>query len=326
MTIERLAGFSRARRSASLHLLGVIAWLALPAAQAQTNAPRDGGAYVLLEKGASLGAWTSDLDAARALAKTRGLPLLLDFTGSDWCPACMHVHDIVLTEPEWVAYASNRFVMVVIDFPRNTPQPPGRRARNEALGQAYGVEALPTFMLFAPDGTNRISQFQLQQGVTPYSFMRDVNEALLDWPAHVDRLVASLPPAQAEAYRKALAEFQAIKKEVADWQATRPKVTPENQKRFDKYQSRILLAGTELSALGRERTLGQLNPEGAARQKASLARTDAALERYEKLRVARRTLEDWTLAAPEDTADNRQTLRRLLGKIETLEAEIAAAK
>ena len=299
--------------------------LVLSLAQAQTNGVQE-AAYRQMAQGATLGAWTSDLDAARALAKTRGLPLLLEFTGSDWCPSCKQVHDLVLTQPEWVTYASNRFVMVVVDFPRQTPQPSGLRERNEALGQAYGVEGFPTFVVIEPDGTNQIAQVRLSQRTTLYSFMRDVTEAQLDWPAYMDRFVAPLSPAQAAAYRQALADLRAVKREVAAWQETRPTVTPENQKRFEGYQSRLMLAGTQMSTLGRERAFAQLVPEAAAKQKALLARADAEIEQLDKLRIARRDLEDWLLAAPENTADNRQTLQRLLGHLETLQAEIAAAK
>ena len=38
--------------------------------------------------GAELGKWTQDYDAALELASEKKLPLLLNFTGSDWCGWC----------------------------------------------------------------------------------------------------------------------------------------------------------------------------------------------------------------------------------------------
>ena len=39
-------------------------------------------------EGAEAGVWTQDTDAGFALAKEAGLPILLNFTGSDWCYWC----------------------------------------------------------------------------------------------------------------------------------------------------------------------------------------------------------------------------------------------
>ena len=261
--------------------------LVLPVARAQTNGLVD-GAFTVVDHGATLGGWTSDLDAARALAKNRGLPLFMEFTGSDWCPYCKVVHETVFTQSEWVAYASNRFVMVFIDLPRHTPQPAAIQERNEALARTYGVEGMPTFVLLAPDGTNQISQFRLNQETTLYSFMRDTTEALLDWPVTMDRFVAGLAPAQAAAYRQAFLEFKAIPKEFSAWQATRPQDTPENRKRLDSFQTRLMQAGVLMSQVGRERVFAQLDPEGAGAQKAALAKAGRG-QRRDRQQVRRRS-------------------------------------
>ena len=39
-------------------------------------------------EGASVGVWTMDFDAAVKLAGEKKLPLILNFTGSDWCGWC----------------------------------------------------------------------------------------------------------------------------------------------------------------------------------------------------------------------------------------------
>ena len=49
--------------------------------------------------------WGHDLSAARARAHENGKLVLLDFTGSDWCPPCMALHDFVFTQPEFLDFA-----------------------------------------------------------------------------------------------------------------------------------------------------------------------------------------------------------------------------
>ena len=65
--------------------------------------------------------WGSDLAAAQARAKTSGKLVFIDFTGSDWCPPCMALHDNVLTQTEFLDYADKNLELVEIDFPRNKP-------------------------------------------------------------------------------------------------------------------------------------------------------------------------------------------------------------
>ena len=68
-------------------------------------------------EGAEAGAFLQDVDAARALAKEKGLPLLLDFTGSDWCGYCQWMDREVFSKDEWKAWAATGIVAAMIDFP-----------------------------------------------------------------------------------------------------------------------------------------------------------------------------------------------------------------
>lgn len=102
-------------------------------------------------------AWGSDLEAAKAKAKEAGLPVLLEFTGSDWCPNCIQLHKEVVPTAEFEAFAA-KHVLVSIDFPKRserTPEKiaadPGLKARM-ALKDAYKIEGFPTWIVLSPDG------------------------------------------------------------------------------------------------------------------------------------------------------------------------------
>src|SRR5205814_1539944 len=62
--------------------------------------------------------WTQDPAEARKLAAEQGKDVLLLFTGSDWCPACIALAKGCLTKPEFDAWLHERFVPVYLDFPR----------------------------------------------------------------------------------------------------------------------------------------------------------------------------------------------------------------
>ena len=57
------------------------------------------GDKVQLE-GAKLGHWTMDFDAATKLAAEKKVPLMLNFTGSDWCGWCKLMDKNVFAEAE----------------------------------------------------------------------------------------------------------------------------------------------------------------------------------------------------------------------------------
>ena len=96
--------------------------------------------------------WREDLPGAMSQAQSDGKLVLLDFTGSDWCPWCIKFDHDVLSMPEFAAYASTRLELVRLDFPRRTPQDPALKQANQALAQKYNVDGYPTYVLLSADG------------------------------------------------------------------------------------------------------------------------------------------------------------------------------
>ena len=68
-------------------------------------------------KGATPGKWTQDYDAALALAKEHGLPVMLKFTGSDWCGWCQLMEREVFSKKDFENWADGRVMLVTLDFP-----------------------------------------------------------------------------------------------------------------------------------------------------------------------------------------------------------------
>ena len=96
--------------------------------------------------------WTEDFDEAGKRAKETDRPLLLNFTGSDWCPPCMRLHKEVFDAPEFKTYAAENLVLVTVDFPRRRKLPAEVKKRNESLATKYGVNSFPTIIILDPSG------------------------------------------------------------------------------------------------------------------------------------------------------------------------------
>jgi thioredoxin-related protein len=90
--------------------------------------------------------WYTDLDEAKAVAAKENKPLLVDFTGSDWCGYCIKLHAEVFDKPEFAEFAKG-YVLVELDFPNKKPQPPEEKAKNKATQAKFGVSGFPTVLL-----------------------------------------------------------------------------------------------------------------------------------------------------------------------------------
>lgn len=96
--------------------------------------------------------WLTDLPKAKAQAKAEGKLVLLDFTGSDFCPPCIRLQKEVFPTKEFTAYAKKHLVLVEVDFPMRKKQPDALREANEALAREFKVEKYPALILLASDG------------------------------------------------------------------------------------------------------------------------------------------------------------------------------
>ncbi len=100
-------------------------------------------------------AWTSDLTAALAQAKASQKPVLIVFSGSDWCKPCIMLKQEVFDQPEFAQYAKDKFVLARFDFPRNKKNrlPAAQTKLNEqAAAQLNREGAFPAVVLLSPTG------------------------------------------------------------------------------------------------------------------------------------------------------------------------------
>ncbi len=61
--------------------------------------------------------WHTNLEEAQDISKQEDKPVLIYFTGSDWCAPCKKLKEDFFESPEFIDKAEN-LVLVVIDYPR----------------------------------------------------------------------------------------------------------------------------------------------------------------------------------------------------------------
>ena len=96
--------------------------------------------------------WETNFEAAAQRAEREGKLLLVEFTGSDWCGACMQMHRSVLDKPEFADGIRPGFIPVCLDYPRKTEQAAELKKQNSELARRYAIQGFPTLLVLTPAG------------------------------------------------------------------------------------------------------------------------------------------------------------------------------
>ena len=96
--------------------------------------------------------WRMDLPGALSQARSDNKLVLLDFTGSDWCPWCIRFDEEVLSTGQFANFANAKLILVKLDFPQHTPQSDDLRRDNAELKDRFHVDGFPTYILLNSSG------------------------------------------------------------------------------------------------------------------------------------------------------------------------------
>jgi len=88
--------------------------------------------------------WEESWDSAFARAKTEGKPVLVSF-GAEWCVWCKKLESTTYRDSAVMSLISDSMVPLILDVDNA-----GRELSDE-----YGVESLPTVLVFSPNGTEQ---------------------------------------------------------------------------------------------------------------------------------------------------------------------------
>lgn len=114
--------------------------------------------------------WSTDYAASVEKAKAENKPLIIYFTGSDWCPYCMYMDRDVLSKPDFIDFANKNYVMVLCDFPKKNKPSEKVLAENEKLSQKFAIRGFPTVVIMNAK-TEKVAYAGYENGITPKSFM-----------------------------------------------------------------------------------------------------------------------------------------------------------
>ncbi|MDP2158872.1 MAG: thioredoxin family protein [Flavobacterium sp.] len=112
--------------------------------------------------------WHTDINKAIEISVKEKKPLMLFFTGSDWCGWCIRLQNEVFKKPEFAQWAKKKVVLVELDFPRKTKLDPKLEAQNNELQAIFQVRGYPSVWFVNPEKKKDKSINLQQLGKTGY--------------------------------------------------------------------------------------------------------------------------------------------------------------
>ena len=120
-------------------------------------------------------AWLTDLPAAQKQARTENKMVLIDFTGSDWCPPCIAMRKNVFSKKEFVDEASKKYILVELDFPKADK---AEAEKNQPFAEKYKIDGFPTVVLLNSEG-KEFSRFYASKYPSTDEFLKFIDGALV---------------------------------------------------------------------------------------------------------------------------------------------------
>ena len=123
----------------------------------------------------AVGAWNDDYEKALAQAKADKKMVLMDFTGSDWCGACMQLDKEVFSKNEFKDYAKENLVLLEVDFPMSKQQTKQLKEQNEKLQSQFAIKGYPTIIVLNSEGKKVGEMLGYMEG-GPTAFLAELDK------------------------------------------------------------------------------------------------------------------------------------------------------
>ncbi|HLY68453.1 MAG TPA: thioredoxin family protein [Puia sp.] len=96
--------------------------------------------------------YSDNADQVFSQSRLLSKPVLLIFSGSDWCQPCIRFEKKILTDSTFMTFSHTSLLVLTADFPQRKKQSPSLIGQNEQLAKMYNPHGLfPYMVLLNPD-------------------------------------------------------------------------------------------------------------------------------------------------------------------------------
>jgi len=124
--------------------------------------------------------WQENFDDALNKAATEDKPLVLVFSGSDWCAPCIRLKRHIFDSEKFQAYASENYVMYDADFPRKKQNklPEEKMNQNKSLAEKYNPKGYFPLVVVMDKDQNVLGTTGFVARTSPEKYIKTLNKFL----------------------------------------------------------------------------------------------------------------------------------------------------
>lgn len=112
-------------------------------------------------------------------AKEEQKPILIVFTGSDWCTSCITFKKEVLDHTEYSNQITEKYLVHIADFPRADLLSKEKIQDNENLAEKFNPQGIFPYIIAVDSNLKTAKSVSYKKGEAQY-FLKQVN--LISWP------------------------------------------------------------------------------------------------------------------------------------------------
>lgn len=154
--------------------------------------------------------WTESYEEGVQQSKKESKPMILFFTGSDWCGWCTKLENEVFDTQAFAESAGNDYVFVKLDYPMNKTQDMKIVEQNKQLQKKYDIRSYPTIVVLDPTQQQiAITGYRAGGGAEYSKHLKKIVDEYKEYKAKVTKLDDKASGTELKSLYKKANEFQA---------------------------------------------------------------------------------------------------------------------
>jgi thioredoxin-related protein len=120
--------------------------------------------------------YAQDFNQAKEEALQKEKPILMIFSGSDWCKPCIQFEKEVLSSEKFAEFSENSLILLKLDFPysKKNQLSAEKRKHNEALADIYNPDGIFPLVLLVNAEGKLIRQIRYKTGQKPNDIINQI--------------------------------------------------------------------------------------------------------------------------------------------------------
>lgn len=124
--------------------------------------------------------WQESFDDALIKASAEDKPIVLVFSGSDWCAPCIRLKKYIFDSNEFKAYALENYVLYDADFPRKKKNqlPEEKLKMNKSLAEKYNPKGYFPLVVVMDKDQHVLGTTGFVARTSPEKYIKTLNKFL----------------------------------------------------------------------------------------------------------------------------------------------------